>query len=278
MREAAYGHLHADWRYPSDWLGSPGFVVLEQSGDSRVMTITRRLFSGDLELPACLAVAADPPPGAWVRVAAFLSAPEPVPVLAAMLSATVPYLAQQGVTELAWLIVEDWPAEWFTALGFRKANMVETLVSEDLLVDHTPFPPGLVLRAAEPADLPALVAIEAAAFEPIWRHSLEGLTLAKGYAFRFDVAEVDDRLIGFQFSTRNARGGHVARMTVHPSAQGQGVGSALLANALQAFRQEGVRTVSLNTQADNLASKRLYTRFGFRLSGDRFPVWTIDCC
>ena len=47
-------------------------------------------------------------------------------------------------------------------------------------------------------------------------------------------------------------------MTVSPERQGQGIGAALLARALEGYGQRQLRTVTLNTQADNLASQRLY--------------------
>ena len=90
------------------------------------------------------------------------------------------------------------------------------------------------------------------------------------------VAELDGEIVAFQFSTPTESGVHLARITVDPSFQGRGIGALLLANTCEAYRRTGVRTVSLNTQADNSASQSLYRRFGFRPNGQKFPVWSVN--
>jgi ribosomal protein S18 acetylase RimI-like enzyme len=67
---------------------------------------------------------------------------------------------------------------------------------------------------------------------------------------------------------------HLSRMTVHPDHQGRGIGAALVARAIDGYHQRNLHAVSLNTQSDNLASRRLYERFGFRPTGYTYPVWS----
>jgi ribosomal protein S18 acetylase RimI-like enzyme len=51
------------------------------------------------------------------------------------------------------------------------------------------------------------------------------------------VAEWQGRLVGFQFSTSaRRRGAHLSRLTVDPAA-GQGIGSALLAHAIEEYQR-----------------------------------------
>ena len=135
------------------------------------------------------------------------------------------------------------------------------------------MPGDLVIRPVDLEDLPLLEQIEAEAFEPLWRHSAEGLALAARQTLSFDVAERDGRVLGFQFSTATRRGAHLSRMTVDPAFQRSGVGSALLAHALAGYQRLGAGQVTLNTQVDNYASQQLYERFGFQANGERFPVW-----
>jgi ribosomal protein S18 acetylase RimI-like enzyme len=124
----------------------------------------------------------------------------------------------------------------------------------------------------------ALAAVEAAAFDPLWRHSAEGLKLAQGQAICFDVALVGEQIAGFQYSASNYNGSsaHLVRITVHPAFQGTGVGSALMKAAIEQYRRQGLRRVSLNTQLDNFVSHRLYEKFGFYRSGDQLPVWVLE--
>jgi ribosomal protein S18 acetylase RimI-like enzyme len=65
----------------------------------------------------------------------------------------------------------------------------------------------------------------------------------------------------------------LARITVHPAVQGQGIGSRLLAEALADYANLGLQQVSLNTQTDNLTSHQLYRAFGFERYGLPIPVW-----
>lgn len=277
LREATYTHLHADWHYPVDWLGSPGFVVIEgQDGGNGGRSLTDRLFDPQLDLQACLAAAADPPPAAWVRIAAvadFAHAPQ---ILAAMFASIVDHLRQDSVSQLGWLLVESWPEAWLSGLGFEQDNFVETFIKKDNEIPVVQAVPGLIIRSVQDEDLRLLERIEADAFDPLWRHSETSLRLARRHALSFDVAELDGEVVGYQFSTPVQSGAHLARMTVDPAFQGSGVGTFLLAYACERFRRDGIETITLNTQSDNLASRKLYQRFGFRPSGQRYPVWVVD--
>ena len=122
-------------------------------------------------------------------------------------------------------------------------------------------------------DLEQLASLEKKAFNPLWRHSARGLGLARHQAFSFDVALLQGKIVGFQLSTPSEYGVHLVRLTVDPDTHGLGIGSALLHHAFQQYHRRGKYRVTLNTQIDNEASQRLYRKFGFFASGQRFPVW-----
>jgi ribosomal protein S18 acetylase RimI-like enzyme len=86
---------------------------------------------------------------------------------------------------------------------------------------------------------------------------------------------LDGMPVAYQFSTGGEGNAHLSRMTVHPAQQGKGIGAALLANALENYRLQNIKTVTLNTQTDNLPSRRLYERFGFEVTGFSYPVWSF---
>jgi ribosomal-protein-alanine N-acetyltransferase len=262
LRDAAFVHLHADWHLPGDWLGEEGFVLhMEPPG--------RPLSPPGLD--GCLVIAADPLPAAWVRVAA--TRPEDgFPLLLDMLDAVLPELDPR-INEIAWFVTDEWPEPWLEGLGFDLVTDVITFEKDDLRLAPYRPPAGLEIRPVRMDDFPVLAEIEAAAFEPMWRHSAEGLVLAWRQSVLFDVALVDGQPAGFQFSTRTYGGAHLARMTVRPDMQGQGIGASLLAEAIAQFEAKNLRRISLNTQRDNLISQRLYKRFGFVESGQAFPVW-----
>jgi ribosomal protein S18 acetylase RimI-like enzyme len=134
----------------------------------------------------------------------------------------------------------------------------------------------LEIRPAKTSDLALLAEIESRAFEPLWRHSEWSLSLARQQAISFDVACFGETPVGFQFSTPTLQGVHLSRITIDPMVQNRGVGSAMLAYALEGYAQKGVPIITLNTQLDNVVSQRLYEKFGFQRSSESFPVYSVS--
>lgn len=265
LQKARFSHVHADWHPPVDWLGQPGFVVAEEGPAGFLPPY----------LAACLAITADPLPAAWVRVAAVHNNPGGDELLLSMLAPIIRHLQQQAVQEIGWLLPAGWPESWLVAMQFSRQNSIETYFKSDLSLPRGGLNPAVQVRPVQPADFPALVAIEAAAFAPLWRHSHSGLELGWRQSLCFHVAELAGRLVGFEYSVHSQaeRAAHLVRISVDPAVQGLGVGSALLTAALEAYRRQGLRHVSLNTQVDNLSSQQLYAKFGFHPAGYRVPVW-----
>jgi len=58
--------------------------------------------------------------------------------------------------------------------------------------------------------------------------------------------------------------GHLDRIAVDPTLQGQGLGRKALDFAIATLISQGARRVALSTQANNTASRALYEKFGFR--------------
>ena len=97
-------------------------------------------------------------------------------------------------------------------------------------------------------------------------------------SLRFDVAEIDNRIVAFQYSTRSdSRSAHLVRITVHPDVQGQGVGTALLNSAFTQLQHSGYRFISLNTQIGNLPSQTLYHKFSFGRPDNATPSGQDNC-
>jgi len=87
------------------------------------------------------------------------------------------------------------------------------------------------------------------------------------------VAEREGQIIGYQVSTPTTRGGHLARLATLPQFQGQGIGYALVRDALSRFTQRGAQTITVNTQKNNLSSLALYRKAGFTPTGEEYPVY-----
>ena len=267
LRMGVYIHVHVDWRPPGEWLGHPGFVLYDDGS-----TAPRYRKADDRAIIGCMSVAADPPPAAWVRVAAVESVAD-FGHAQAMFDAILADL-DPAIKEIAWFLTDYWPLHWLERLGFVPITDVLSYQKDDLSAASFRAPAGLHIRPLLMEDLPALAEIETAAFEPRWRHDAADLQRAWRHSISFDVALLDGRPVGFQFSTGGNGNAHLARMTVHPARQGEGIGAALLAHALEGYGRQNIKTATLNTQTENAASRRLYERFGFHQTGHAYPVWS----
>ena len=113
------------------------------------------------------------------------------------------------------------------------------------------------------SDMAALLAMEEVCFEDLWRYdSLAFTDIAATHPY-FVVAELDDRVVGYQFNALDGDFGYLVRIAVHPAFSGQGIGARLMAEAVHFFRQARVSRILLNTQDDNAHAHRLYEWFGF---------------
>ncbi len=259
MHFSPYVHRHLDWRYPLDWIGTSPFYVIESQG----------------QICAALDCTPDPPKVAWVRL--FMNSGR-VPLAESWLALWE--MVRQGLQQAspilaAAIILQDWFPELLTSCGFTTRQSIVMLERDgDAKVDVS-LPSGIRLRAMQPTDLPAVAEVDASAFEPLWQNSLDSIELAYPQAVFPTVVETGGRVIGYQISTRNPMGAHLARLAVHPSLQGKGIGRAIVADFILQIARHGMSRLTVNTQSDNFTSLALYTSIGFRETGERFPVYQI---
>jgi N-acetylglutamate synthase-like GNAT family acetyltransferase len=253
---SSHVHRHLDWRPATSWIGrAPAFVAEDPFG-----------------LRGALITPADPPPAAWVRLAAVDHGVSPADVMDPLVAACLDALAAQNVATLGAMPIDDWLPRVLDRLGFDIVEEVATWTKNDLCVTR-PGARDIHIRPARADEMTLLEAIETAAFPPRWRHSAETLALAFQQVSIFSVAERGADVVGFQFSQVSERRAHLVRLTVHPAAQRTGVGARLLADALTSYAGLNVSSVSLNTQSGNIASHHLYRAFGFQPAGYPLPVW-----
>jgi ribosomal protein S18 acetylase RimI-like enzyme len=123
------------------------------------------------------------------------------------------------------------------------------------------------------ADMPAVAQVDLAAFGQFWHNTESALQSARLQCAIATVAEDDSGVIGYQLSTKNPLGAHLARLGVKPEAQGRGVGSVLVSHLIQSLGISRLDRLSVNTQEDNAASLALYKKIGFVRTGEHFPVF-----
>lgn len=131
-------------------------------------------------------------------------------------------------------------------------------------------PDGVTLRAFEPDDVDAIVAVNGRAFAS---HPEQGAMDRVDFDQRassdwFDpaglfVAERDGNVVGFHWTKVDHGIGEVYVVGVDPSEQGSGLGTALTARGLRHLQESGLRTVDLYVEGDNDPALAVYRRLGF---------------
>ena len=257
----SYVHRHLDWRTPLDWLGEPEYWVAEQSG----------------LVNAALACPPDPENVAWIRLfvhSNLLSGTEAWHVL--WETARQSFANRCGVTTVAAIVLHEWFQKLLQANGFTERQRIVLLEHVDGNFRERPMPAGLTIRPMQREDLPAVTQLDAAAFDPIWRNSLSALQRAFSQSGSATVAYCDGQLVGYQISTRNSFGVHLARLAVAPTFQGKGLGYAIVQDLLRRIYRMGIFRLTVNTQSDNGTSLSLYHKIGFTLTGESYPVYTYQ--
>jgi [ribosomal protein S18]-alanine N-acetyltransferase len=112
-------------------------------------------------------------------------------------------------------------------------------------------------------DMAALLTIEEACFESLWCYDSAAFAdIAETHPY-FVVAELNDKVVGYQFNSVDGDYGYLIRIAVHPSYSSRGIGARLMTEAIHFFARERVSRIMLNTQENNVHAHRLYEWFDF---------------
>jgi ribosomal-protein-alanine N-acetyltransferase len=260
MQLSPYSHRHLDWRYPLDWIGSPPFFVLEWQE----------------QIISALACPPDPPTVAWIRLFVASGKISLEDSWQKLWEAARLYFVGKGQIMAAAIVLQEWYHGLLLASGFSSLQSIVMLEREGRLPVEGSLPAGMTIRPMLQYDLPAVAEVDAAAFDLIWQNSLPALELAYPQAVLATVAEMDGQVLGYQLSTRNPIGAHLARLAVRPERQGRGLGRALVVDLIQQADRHGMYRLTVNTQSDNIASLALYKNLGFHETGERYAVYQLQ--
>lgn len=263
IRHEPYLHTHLDWRPVADWLGTEPFMVAERGK----------------RLVGALACPPDMPDVAWVRLIAVGEGVAAQKVWEVLWPAAQQSLLAQGVQSVAALSLDPWTEPLYQSAGMTRSHDVVVLSRSAWAA--LPEPNGALsasvsLRAANPADMAAIVQADTAAFAPPWQLSPAMIRLAIAQAEYVSVAETEGSIIGYQLATPGQSGAHLARLAVSPQWQGRGLGAALVRDLITYCSGHGRREVTVNTQHNNRASLAVYQTLGFELTGTRLPVYQLE--
>ena len=251
-------HRHLDWRTALEWLGAQNFWVLEDAGT----------------VVAALACPEDPPDLAWIRLFSFsshLCGSEAWSDLWNFARADIQ--ASNPRAQAASIVMKQWFQSLLLGSGFEpRLNIVLLELKTENYVPVR-ISDRIRIRQMQESDLGSVEHVDRDAFGAFWHNTFDSLQRAREQSFYSSIAEDETGIIGYQISTGNPFGAHLARLGVRPEAQGRGIGSALIHDLIQ--RAGGLQSgrLSVNTQDDNFASLRLYEKLGFVRTGERYPVF-----
>lgn len=250
-------HRHLDWRGPLEWLGRPEYWILENNGT----------------VAATLACPPDPEGICWLRLFAHSSELTTGQAWTILWQHARGELAGRELVAAA-ITTADWFGSVLFESGFAVKQYIVVLEHDAVFIPQRPIPPGVSLRIMTEADLPLVAEVDKSGFAPVWRNSLPALRSGFAQAGFATVALVDGVIAGYQISTRNSFGVHLARLAVSGPLQRQGLGYLLVQDLIQKSRQAGLHRLTVNTQHDNRTSLALYHKIGFELTGERYTVFT----
>ncbi len=255
-------HQQAGWRPPLEWIeeGTP-YLLLCQRERVQAVWLT------SMEEPGI----------AWLRLFGVARPLDPAQAWDHLWPHALKILQEHRVRALYLMPFSPWLAHLIQGRGFRQVTRVRNLLwTRQPLPPPRPLPSPLRLRSMTPEDLPAVLAVDRAAFPHPWKLTAADLQRVWKEALHATVVEDPQGIVGFQISTAGVQGAHLARLAVHPRAQRRGAGFALVHQALTHLARQEVYQVTVNTWAENLPALRLYQRFGFAFALEDHPLYRFD--
>jgi len=124
-----------------------------------------------------------------------------------------------------------------------------------------------LLRAMQPADLPAVMVVERQIYAFPWTEGNFRDSLASGY----DVAvlEFAGQLVGYRVILPGAGDAHLLNLSIAAAWQRRGYGRQLLLASMLDARRAGAQVMLLEVRPSNEAAIALYASVGFRVLGTR---------
>lgn len=255
----AFVHRHLDWRPPLDWIGYHPFLVALRNN----------------KIIASLACPPDPPGVTWIRVFACSATIPPSDAWDFLWSQAETFLLEKRTTSIAAIPLQKKFRQLLKKKQFQHIHNVIVFAC-DKVSPNLPKARSIDIREMQPEDLHVIQEIDEHAFGPIWRYSLDSISLAFNKAVIATVAEDQTGLLGYQISTLSPHGVHLARLAIRPTSQQQGIGYALTRHLQESLKDAQPLRISVNTQDYNHASIALYKKAGFSQTDEAYPVFLYD--
>jgi ribosomal protein S18 acetylase RimI-like enzyme len=255
LRYEYYVHQHLDWRPTLDWLGFHPFLIALDNE----------------EIIACLAVPREIIGVAWIRLFACSSLYSMDEIWDILFKSILSYY-DKTIDMFAVLGIHH----WFVSLLLRKSfSLFQNIIVFEWQQKTIPMIHSnheIIIQRAEFKHIPEIAKIDSICFAPLWQLPADSMYRAYQQSGYPTIALYQGRIIGYQMCTESYSNAHLARLAVDPAHQGKKIGKMLLQDVLKHYVSHGIHTITVNTQDDNYSSQALYTKMGFILSEEKYPV------
>lgn len=256
MRSETRVHHHLDWRPIRDWLTDEPETIFLALNEKKLLGV----------------IAFSPPHRnqSWLRLIGIKNG-QPDELFHNLLQHAISHLAAQEVRIINILEMQDWLYEPLTVAGFHQLDHLVHLerkamsLAEDVELD-------VDIRRVHRHDLPIIQSIDNIAFAIPWQMRMVDFRAAYNYASHFTAAVINGQIVAYQLSTSYPDGMHLARLATLPQWQGRGLGKKLVVELIEQFPR---RSLSVNTQASNTSSRRVYETLGFEQKPYTTPIWSL---
>lgn len=224
--------------------------------------------------PRPISLGAENPDRVFLRAAAFRNGVSPSTALHELLDAWC-----RTPTRRTRLLIAYGGEPWYNrALQAAQCTLAEEVIFFELpRIDPDAAAQGAggvaTVRTATIGDIGELALLDAACFDILWHMGPADLRQLLLFG-RLTVATIAGGLAGYLALTTRNEVAQIARLAVHPTWSGHGIGRQLLLEGLGAAAEMGCTRAVLNTQSNNERAQALYRSLGFSATGERFEVYT----
>lgn len=129
--------------------------------------------------------------------------------------------------------------------------------------------PDVEIRVMRGEDIDAVVEIETQAFSSPWRKETFAELIGRPTLEMLVMEHREEGIVGYAVVWCILDQGELANLAILPRMRSRGLGTRLLARAIEIARERGVETMFLEVRASNAHALELYRRFGFAQVGLR---------
>ncbi len=130
-------------------------------------------------------------------------------------------------------------------------------------------PLSFSLHPMTPADIPAVVSLDEAAFSSPWSESYYLQQLTENPIAYLEVVRCEHQVVGYSFFWHIGDDFELLKLASQPNLRRQGIAKCLISSLLKQAKKRSVQTIILEVRPSNHAARTLYGYYKFEEVGQR---------